>query len=353
MLSRFKYPILILSIISVLISSQLFAKQSNQKILQDFFMGKWGGNISGEVVDKKPHQPVKRYPFNIELVGYPAKLLIGPYGGGSPAWMMMEATWPGKFTIVYDTVLCGVYPVPNGAFFNILFPMVDPATITEIGYNTIFFLSGFTVQIENKNLIRLTSGGADNQLWEDSWAKGELHKVKECTKKDTISLDILLSTEYKDETKTYPNGTKIRKTKDKLKIVTKDGCVELYMKEYFKINGSDGTEFEMLISKALDGTISSNFYKGSIQVDIWKEGKHHHFFTRNAIVEVSGTNFTMEVSENGTTTLTVLDGEVEFSDKAKKKTVIVKKNQRSDCKPGGLPIEPMSINPDIISKWYE
>lgn len=32
-------------------------------------------------------------------------------------------------------------------------------------------------------------------------------------------------------------------------------------------------------------------------------------------MEVTGTNFTLEVSEDGTTTLTVLDGKVEFSDK--------------------------------------
>ena len=31
---------------------------------------------------------------------------------------------------------------------------------------------------------------------------------------------------------------------DKLKIVTKDGCVELFIKEYFKINGLDGTRWK-------------------------------------------------------------------------------------------------------------
>ena len=209
----------------------------------------------------------------------------------------------------------------------------------------------------------------DGFLLEKNYHSGELHaasililSVSErgvlagwplCTKKDKIPLDILVNTEYKDETETYPNGTKVRKTKDTLKIATKDGCVELYIKDYFCITGADGTEMEMSISKVIDGVISSELYQGSIQVDIWEGGKHHHFSTQNAIVEVSGTNFTMEVSKDGTTTLTVLDGEVEFSDIKKKGTVIVKKNQRSVVKPGGLPTEPEAIEQNQIPRWWE
>jgi len=182
---------------------------------------------------------------------------------------------------------------------------------------------------------------------------GELHRVRKCEKKDKIHLNTILSTEYNDEIKTFPNGTEVQKIHDKLKIVTKDGCVELYIKEYFKITGSDGTEMEISVSKVLDGIVESNIYQGYIQVDIRGNGKHHHFFTKDAIVEVSGTNFTMEVSEDGTTILTVLDGEVEFSDKQKRKTVVVKKSQISVVNPGGLPSEPVSIDPRHIPKWWE
>jgi len=110
---------------------------------------------------------------------------------------------------------------------------------------------------------------------------------------------------------------------------------------------------EISVSKVLDGVIESNIYEGYIQVDIWEDGKHHQFTTKDAIVEVSGTNFTMEVSGDGATILTVLDGEVEFSDKKKRKTVVVKKNQISFVNPGGLPSEPVSIDPNQILRWWE
>lgn len=68
---------------------------------------------------------------------------------------------------------------------------------------------------------------------------------------------------------------------------------------------------------------------------------------------VRGTEYTVEVEDDGTTTLTVLDGEVEFSDKEMKKTVIVKRNQKSACKPVGLPSDPVEIKPKLIPKWWE
>lgn len=55
--SLINFLVLVISIISVSLS---FA-QEKQKIPADFFMGKWGGNIYGEVVSIEP--PIK-YPFS-------------------------------------------------------------------------------------------------------------------------------------------------------------------------------------------------------------------------------------------------------------------------------------------------
>jgi len=328
--------------------------QGKQKIPADFFIGKWGGTISGEIVDKQPHKPIKKYPFSIVLIGKPGKL-IGPFGGGTLATMRMNATWPGKFTVVYDSVMCMIYPNVDPPVFNFMYPVSNPATIAEMGYNTIFYLAGFSVEVKNTNLILLTSGGVETDAWEDSCAKGRLYRIpeKKCEKKDILSVDGIISSKFVDTVKTYPNGASIRKTHDVIKITSAEGCVELCIKDYFKIVGRDGTEFEISISKLLDGVIESNVYKGYIQVDVWREGKHHQFTTKDATIEISGTSFTIEIIDGGLTIITVLDGEAKISDINSKKTVVLKKNQMSICQQGGLPSDPVDINPNQVFKWWE
>lgn len=95
------------------------------------------------------------------------------------------------------------------------------------------------------------------------------------------------------------------------------------------------------------------------------EGKIHGFIkklkpktkfeihTPPACVGVRGTEYILTVEDDGTTTLIVLDGEVEFSDKEKRKAVLVKRNQQSVVKPGELPSEPENINPDRIIDWWK
>jgi len=81
----------------------------------------------------------------------------------------------------------------------------------------------------------------------------------------------------------------------------------------------------------------------------------HQFEIRTpvSVIGPRGTQFVTSVEEDGTTTLTVLEGTVEFSDLDKKKTVVVKKNQRSVVKPGGLPAEPVSIDERRIPIWWK
>ena len=71
-----------------------------------------------------------------------------------------------------------------------------------------------------------------------------------------------------------------------------------------------------------------------------------------AACAVRGTQFITKI-KGDTATITVLQGEVEFSDIDKKKTVVVKKNQMSVCKSGELPTEPVSIDPKMIPRWWE
>jgi len=358
-----RYSILLLLVI--LKVSQIFA-QDKQKIPRGFFKGKWGGVISGKI---KLAQENEILPFYLELIGNT---------GDSTAQLKLNAVrfdsdlktcdLVKKPIVVFDSQApCGIFSKISPPVFTINFSQdfgkrvakgmkLDPCG-NYTGFNTfaayqLAFATGFRMDLKNENIIFL-SAREGALFWKGGNAKGELRRIKKCTKKDKIPLDIFLSTEYKDEAKTFPNGTEIQKIHDKLKIVTKDGCVELFIKEYFKINGLDGTKMEISVSKVLDGVIESNIYEGYIQVDIWEDDKHHQFTTKDAIVEVSGTNFTMEVSGDGATILTVLDGEVEFSDKKKRKTVVVKKNQISFVNPGGLPSEPVSIDPNQILRWWE
>jgi len=392
---------LLILMISILGVSQVFAQVKQEELLLDILPGKWHGRINLSSTGRVHPEFGQVYSGwmcvmqiisltiepTLDFTGW-AKIVLQP-----TRWLDMSDREMGTIQrIDWHYTPSEVVTKINGKIekngvLNINYDPTIKIKVTEISEMGQVGIVPITkeVKIEELTIIETLERGwmylseidlkswekhetEDGFLLEKNYHSGELpyspiiSSTSElgvlagwplCTKKDKIPLDMLLSTEYKDEIKTYSNGTKVRKTKDNLRIVTKDGCVELYMKDYFRITGADGTEMEMSISKVLDGVISSELYQGSIQVDIWEGSKYHHFFTRNAIVEVSGTNFIMEVSEDGTTILTVLDGEVEFSDVKKKKTILVKKNQKSIVKPGGLPTEPKAIEQNQIPRWWE
>ena len=80
---------------------------------------------------------------------------------------------------------------------------------------------------------------------------------------------------------------------------------------------------------------------------------HHTYYTPNALIELCETEFTLEVAEDGTTNLTVLNNTVEFTDRTLNKNVQIKRYQTSVIAPGGTPSSPASINPVEINKWWE
>lgn len=91
---------------------------------------------------------------------------------------------------------------------------------------------------------------------------------------------------------------------------------------------------------------------GEIYSKIKPGGNYKVRIPRTCACAVRGTQFITKV-KGGTTTLTVLDGEVEFSDIQKRKMVLVKRNQKSVVNPGGLPSEPVLIDLNQIPRWWE
>jgi len=403
-----KNPIIFLLMIPVLLSFHTFAQTENT-IPADFFMGKWGGSITIQTINRSGgwddsgflgfHETTKEiwdlyldiefvHPFDdpsfiqeCKKLGYPDEYIKGlKYLMPIPDELKIigHVTQKGFKEDTHETkIYCEECAGKDGTttknFPSICVPVTGRVNLLSSTIDMDFiendleeYCGGLCFESEYTNFVTPNKivysfkdfEGPIEERSFDRQITGELHKIPDCKKKDSISLidlcsPLSLSTEFKDNTTIYPNGTKIQETHDKLIVTTNDGCAELYITETTKITCADGTEMSMVIRKMLDGSISSDVYKGYIHVDIWEGGKHHHFFTRNAIVEVSGTNFTMEVSKDGTTILTVLDGEVEFSDVKKKKTILVKKNQKSIVKPGGLPTEPEAIEQNQIPRWWE
>ena len=70
--------------------------------------------------------------------------------------------------------------------------------------------------------------------------------------------------------------------------------------------------------------------------------------TPQAVLASKGIEFLTKV--NGDTIITVLEGEVGFSDINGKNTVVARKNQTSTCQQGELPTNAVSINSNIIPK---
>lgn len=73
-----------------------------------------------------------------------------------------------------------------------------------------------------------------------------------------------------------------------------------------------------------------------------------------SVIGVRGTDYETQVDDDGTTTVTVFEGEVEFSDLDETETVTVGENQRSVVSPGELPTDPETIGErPPFSRWWE
>ncbi|MFQ5762964.1 MAG: FecR domain-containing protein, partial [Candidatus Bathyarchaeia archaeon] len=93
------------------------------------------------------------------------------------------------------------------------------------------------------------------------------------------------------------------------------------------------------------------FSRGKTWIAI--DGARFNIYTPSAVLGTLGTRFSLEVSEDGTTTLTVIDGIVKFSDLDLRKTVEVGQYQTSTVRPDEMPSDPVSIDPGDIARWWE
>jgi PKD repeat protein len=132
-----------------------------------------------------------------------------------------------------------------------------------------------------------------------------------------------------------------------------------------QVNAGDGSSATITFadgSKVELGPNSSFVLQSINSTQSWLKllvGKIHVFLsndfnvrTPTAVLAVRGAEFVVEVTENGTTTLTVLSDECVFSDTGGLKTVYVGQDQTSVVTPGGVPSDPVAINPSQIDKWW-
>lgn len=157
----------------------------------------------------------------------------------------------------------------------------------------------------------------------EQFARGEIYRIY--TKKDTLGKTVHINEPIITD-----------------KFTQRDIVVPNKGKVIIKPNSESKFKEDRLLEQILGEIIS-----------IIKPGVDYKVRTPQAVLAVRGTQFITEVAEDGTTTLAVLDGEVEFSDILRRKTVLVKKNQSSVVKPTELPTEPVSINPKMIPRWWE
>lgn len=317
-MKRYLIPFLLL-VISISGISQTSA-QERQKIPKDFFMSKWGGTITGEVGKMNAELD---FPFNLELIGHPGK---------NTAWLKLEAIVmvseysdrTRNITIIDSNAICAIYSEITPPVFTINFSQ-DVSFFNTMGVYQLAFVTGFKVEIKNDNLLSLNDR-KEALAWKNGGnAKGELHRIY--TKKDTLG-------------KTVQVNEPIKTDKFTQRDIVVPNVGEVI------VNTNSECKFEA--NKLLEQTMGEVFH-------ILEKLKPGDFKVRmpQAVVAVRGTQFVTKAEKDGTTILTVIDGEVEFSDIQKRKTVLVKKNQKSVVKPGGLPSEPVFIDPNQILRWWE
>src|SRR5439155_9523168 len=78
-------------------------------------------------------------------------------------------------------------------------------------------------------------------------------------------------------------------------------------------------------------------------------GRQTGIQTRSAVAGIRGTEFDLRVDDDDTTTVTVVEGEVDFSND--QGAVIVGARQQSVARPGQAPTRPQVVDPSGIIAW--
>jgi hypothetical protein len=116
------------------------------------------------------------------------------------------------------------------------------------------------------------------------------------------------------------------------------------------------TSTDIEISRVPGESLSIEQVKGELMImeRNLPEGYDTSVRTPVAVTGPRGTQYTVRVEEDSTTTITVFEGEVAFSDRNTMQTVVVGAGQRSVVRPGQAPAEPGNIGPrPPVSRWWE
>lgn len=128
-----------------------------------------------------------------------------------------------------------------------------------------------------------------------------------------------------------------------------NSSAEITFRDGTKLRLGENTRF---LVKWHDPCLELKTFWGRIWARIFKP-ECFRVYTPNAIMAVRGTEFEVDVAEDGTTTVIVLDGVVDVCDLAGTKTVLVGQNQTTTVEPNGVPSDPQPIDPNQIDRWWD
>lgn len=118
----------------------------------------------------------------------------------------------------------------------------------------------------------------------------------------------------------------------------------------------DGSAFSLNQNTALVippvATTAHPISMGVTAGEVWARivrGRHLQFVTPTAVAGVRGTELDLKVDPDGTSTLTVADGEVSFSNP--RGSVVVRASQQSIARPGQAPTLPVTVNVPLVIEW--
>jgi hypothetical protein len=304
--------------------------QEKQKIPAEFFARKWLGILKGNYFERTSHpsntiqEPPINIDFSIEINWLDA--ILYPFGVKGVVGILPSSSKGIPISVIennkpfYETVLLtAVFNVgenPSPALLGLVSLFVSESLDNQVD------LKDDCIQVKHIREDYYPSGHLNYRFTVEGTIYAGEHKKKIFPK--DIKPDEPIKTDKKTQLEiTMPSKDVIKVAQNSEAVIRSESLMEV-MKG--KIHG--------LIKKLKPKT------KFEIR-------------TLTATTGVRGTEYALSVEDDGTTTVVVLDGEVEFSDKENKKTVIVKKNQKSVVKPGALPINPEEIDPERILNWWE
>lgn len=316
--------LLLVGIMALTVSFNISNAQEKQKIPLEFFAGKWAGELKGYYWSKT--DGTINFSIDYDGINFGGNAILYPWGlnGGGTIYVVGSKDRPHHFIVEGN----------NKGFLEglcVMGFMFDPGetmNLRILGLVGLFSIEplDFSVDLDN-SVIKINHVGFKDDRHQKFVVNGEIYKITRVRK--TFPKDIKPNELIKTDKKTQ---------------------VEITMPDVGKVNIALNTEAKIKCSVCL-----LEVGKGRIH-GLIKELKQKTKFdvkTPISVAGIRGTEYALSVEDDGTTTVVVLDGEVEFSDKENKKTVMVKKNQKSVVKPGALPTDPEEIDPKKILNWWE